>query len=78
MTTAYLPTGDDRTFVTVSELSTSRTTSTGCGGATAFHGLVEVVIATKVTVPALPADPLPVGRATAHAPALNLGAIGRP
>ena len=78
MITAYLLTGDDRTFVTVSELSTSRTTSTGCGGATAFHGLVEVVIATKVTVPALPADPLPVGRATAHAPALNLGAIGRP
>ena len=78
MITAYLLTGDDRTFVMVSKLSTSRTTSTGCGGATAFHELVAVLIATHVTIPALPADPLTVGRATVHSPVLNYGAKGRP
>ena len=72
MVTAYLLTGDGRTFVTVSQLSTSRTTSTGCGGATAFHGLVAVVIATHVTIP------VTVGRTTVHSPVLNYGAKGRP
>ena len=82
-TVTYLLTGEDRALVTlpavkVHAFSTSPTTPTVCGAVTAFHGLVPLAIATQVTVPCSTADPLPLGKATVHAPPLSLGAIGRP